>query len=135
MGTCPLGDICPNTHTEGSTHHQSHSYSHRQGKYSPSRAAQHTGPKKKASASAGHGFDKSHFPHSPPMLYIDPAPLSEFEKTLLLPGLQALFRDHSSSVVYSTQGSLYEYGVFGWRCKQVAATNNQTSPLPIGEVN
>jgi len=132
-GVCPLGDICPNTHTDGSAHHQSH-YSHRQGKYSPSRAAQHTGPKKKASASAGHGFDKSHFPHSPPMLYIEPAPLSEFEKTLLLPGLQALFRDHSSSVVYSTQGS-YEYGVFGWRYKQVAATNNQTSQLPIGKVN
>jgi hypothetical protein len=50
------------------------------------------------------------------MLYIDPAPLSEFEKTLQLPGLQAIFRDHSASIFYSTLGksSPYVYGPFGY---------------------
>ena len=53
-----------------------------------------------STSSAAGGFGK--FPEASPMLYIDPAPLSEYEKTLVLPGLQALFRDHSSAMVYTT---------------------------------
>ena len=51
------------------------------------------------------------------MLYIDPAPVSEFERTILLPGLQVLFRDHSHSVAYlnGEEGTPNEYGMFGYR--------------------
>jgi hypothetical protein len=112
-GSC-LGDICPNTHSEAST--QAHGYN-RQGKryYTTN-----PGAKRRALATTGNpaGFGK--FPNASPMLYIEPAPLSEFEKTLLLPGLQALFRDHSSFEFYSTsdESSPHEYGPFGYRNSQ-----------------
>jgi hypothetical protein len=71
-------------------------------------------------ATTGNSAGFCNFPNASPMLYIEPAPLSEFEKTLLLPGLQALFRDHSSFVFYSTldKSSPHEYGLFGYRNSQ-----------------
>jgi hypothetical protein len=33
-------------------------------------------------------------PDGPPMLYVNPAPVSKFEEHLILPGLQSLFRRH-----------------------------------------
>ena len=131
--TCPLGDICPNTHAEASSNHASHhgynnsnSNNSRQGggggggkrhyqdhapfhnrsgsgtSYpgSKRRAASGGGTIMNSTSSVAGGFGK--FPEASPMLYIDPAPLSEYEKTLVLPGLQALFRDHSSAMVYTT---------------------------------
>jgi len=138
-GSCPLGDICPNTHAElPSPHQQPHGYS-RQGKrhhhdHSPYHRSSHAGPKRRVSTTSGHttGFGK--LPDGSPMLYIDPAPLSEFEKTLLLPGLQAMFRDHSSSIFYSTMNKIspYEYGPFGYRSTQPKRASGLSSIQPIG---
>lgn len=96
--SCPLRDVCPRVHTkQDMQHHHSHGY-HRHGRrrheHSPSQR-----PRSNSDAVRTGGFGK--IPAGSPMLYIDPAPLSEFEKTLLLPGLQAMFRDHSSSIFYS----------------------------------
>ncbi len=67
------------------------------------------------------------------MLYINPAPESEFEKTLLLPGLQALFRDYSASTFsVSTKNNAHcEFGVFG--CRFVPpAVDDEPKIAPIG---
>mmetsp|Transcript_29649 Transcript_29649/g.45871 ORF Transcript_29649/g.45871 Transcript_29649/m.45871 type:complete len:771 (-) Transcript_29649:142-2454(-) len=115
--SCPLRDVCPRVHTkQDMPHHHSHGY-HRHGRRrhdnSPSQR-----PRSSSDAARFGGFGK--IPDGSPMLYIDPAPLSEFEKTLLLPGLQAMFRDHSSSIFYSnkTNGNLCEYGLFGYKIKK-----------------
>lgn len=121
-GSCSLGDICPNTHSEASA--QAHGYN-RQGKrhyqdHAPFHRIANPGAKRRALATTGNSAGFCNFPNASPMLYIEPAPLSEFEKTLLLPGLQALFRDHSSFVFYSTldKSSPHEYGLFGYRNSQ-----------------
>ena len=133
-GSCPQGDICPNTHQDVSAHH-SYGYN-RHGKrhdHSHYHRATHPGSTKRrvATSTTGHtGFGK--LPDGSPMVYIDPAPLSEFEKTLLLPGLQAIFRDHSSSIFYATmaKNSPYEYGPFGYRSTaQIGTTNTQAKPF------
>eukprot|EP00571_Detonula_confervacea_P014238 CAMPEP_0172297732 /NCGR_PEP_ID=MMETSP1058-20130122/647_1 /TAXON_ID=83371 /ORGANISM="Detonula confervacea, Strain CCMP 353" /LENGTH=855 /DNA_ID=CAMNT_0013006917 /DNA_START=472 /DNA_END=3039 /DNA_ORIENTATION=+ len=134
LGSCPLGDICPNTHAEVSSH-QSHGYN-RQGKrhyhdHSSFHRATHPGSKRRGSFSTGHAAGFGKLPDGSPMLYIDPAPLSEFEKTLLLPGLQAIFRDHSSSIFYSamSKSSPYEYGSFGYRNTEQMGTTCASSKL------
>jgi len=136
-GSCPLGDICPNTHADVPSH-QSHGYN-RQGKrhyhdHSPFHRATHPGSKRRVSGSTGYATGFGKLPDGSPMLYIDPAPLSEFEKTLLLPGLQAIFRDHSSFVFHSTmnKSSPYEYGLFGYT--QQKMTTNTSSNKPIGRL-
>lgn len=131
-GSCPVGDICPYAHAE-----VSHGYN-RQAKrhyndHSPLYRATHPGSKRRVLNQ--HPRDSTGFgklPDGSPMLYIDPAPLSEFEKTLFLPGLQAIFRDHSSSIFYSSmnESSPCEYGPFGFRnTQQIVATNtpNETT--------
>lgn len=68
------------------------------------------------------------------MLYIDPAPVSEYEEGLLLPGLKALFRDFSQSVYNSLhEDCAYEYGMFGY--KPVSKKENKdASSMTIGKV-
>lgn len=143
-GSCPLGDICPNTHAEMSPN-QGHGYNRQGGKRhyhdhhsSYHRATYPGSSKRRGSSSTGHGAGFGKIPpDGSPMLYIDPAPLSEFEKTLLLPGLQAIFRDHSSSIFYSTMigsSSPYEYGPFGYRISQrKGGTLNAWTKPPIGK--
>jgi hypothetical protein len=112
--SCPLREVCPRVHTkQDMPNHHPHGY-HRHGRrrheHSPSQR-----PRSSSEAACSGGFGK--IPDGSPMLYIDPAPLSEFEKTLLLPGLQAMFRDHSSSIFYSNKmnGNMCEYGIFGYK--------------------
>lgn len=112
--SCPLREVCPRVHTKQDLpNHHPHGY-HRHGRrrqeHSPSQR-----PRSSSEVARCGGFGK--IPDGSPMLYIDPAPLSEFEKTLLLPGLQAMFRDHSSSIFYSNKmnGNIYEYGMFGYK--------------------
>jgi hypothetical protein len=134
-GACPLGDICPFAHTE-----LPHGYS-RQAKrhyhdHSPFHRATHSGTKRRTTNQPPRdaaGFRK--LPDGSPMLYIDPAPLSEFEKTLLLPGLQAIFRDHSSSIFYSSMGesACGKYTPFGYRSTQDSGPTS-ASNLPIGKM-
>eukprot|EP00578_Thalassiosira_sp_NH16_P010951 CAMPEP_0181123530 /NCGR_PEP_ID=MMETSP1071-20121207/25955_1 /TAXON_ID=35127 /ORGANISM="Thalassiosira sp., Strain NH16" /LENGTH=963 /DNA_ID=CAMNT_0023208691 /DNA_START=531 /DNA_END=3422 /DNA_ORIENTATION=+ len=138
LGMCPSGDICPNVHdaSTGMSAASHGGYGNRHGKrhyqdhppFYGSAQHHHPGSKKRGSSStystspgggggcaaSGGGFNK--LPNGSPMLYVDPAPLSEFEKTLLLPGLQAIFRDHSASVFSFTLGksSPYKYGPFGY---------------------
>ena len=128
---CPMRDICPNTHAskghDGFTDAPSQGYN-RHGKRN------HTGPKK--NCPTGHGQQSAGFTKSPngsPMLYIDPAPVSELEKSLLLPGLQALFRDFSNSIFNSLyKDNKREYGLFGY--KSVPQVRRKTVPLgSIGE--
>jgi len=141
-GSCPLGDICPNVHAEtSSSSHPSLSSSYnRQSKrhyhdQSPYHRSSHTGSKRRASSNSGShntGFGK--LPDGSPMLYMDPAPLSEFERTLALPGLQAMFRDHSSSIFFSTieEGSPWEYGPFGYRTARGVRTGDSLFKGPVG---
>jgi hypothetical protein len=114
--------------------HQPHGYG-RQGKRhyndNPSfHRASHQGSKRRAASSSGYASGFGKLPVGSPMLYIDPAPLSEFEKTLLLPGLQAVFRDHSSSIVNSTTNKHppYEYGLFGYMPAQQKGSTKNTAP-------
>eukprot|EP00581_Thalassiosira_minuscula_P006919 CAMPEP_0183703118 /NCGR_PEP_ID=MMETSP0737-20130205/976_1 /TAXON_ID=385413 /ORGANISM="Thalassiosira miniscula, Strain CCMP1093" /LENGTH=923 /DNA_ID=CAMNT_0025929823 /DNA_START=476 /DNA_END=3247 /DNA_ORIENTATION=- len=143
-GACPLGDICPNTHVDVPSSHPSHIGYNRQVKRhyhdhsSTFHRATHTGgPKKRVSGPTGHASGFGKLPDGSPMLYIDPAPLSEFENTLLLPGLQAMFRDHSFSIFYSTtaaKGSPLEYGPFGYRnAPHQKMTQTPSSNKSIGE--
>ncbi|KAL7440989.1 hypothetical protein ACHAXH_007958 [Discostella pseudostelligera] len=126
-GTCPLGDICPDIHTEMSSH-QSHGFN-RQGKrhhhdHGTFHRETYSGSKTRSSATAtGHSTGFCKLPGGSPMLYIDPAPLSEFEKRLVLPGLQAMFRDQSTSVYNSLNKSSppLEYGWFGYNYSAVKA--------------
>ncbi|KAL3809096.1 hypothetical protein ACHAXA_010617 [Cyclostephanos tholiformis] len=118
-GSCQLGDICPNTHSEAST--QAHGYN-RQGKrhyqdVAPFTRFANSGSKRRGAATTENSVGLGKFPDASPMLYIEPAPLSEFEKTLSLPGLQALFRDHSYYLFHSTldERSPREYGPFGYK--------------------
>ncbi|KAL9179873.1 hypothetical protein ACHAXT_007843 [Thalassiosira profunda] len=127
-GLCPLGDICPNAHAEASPHHYGYQ---RQGKrYHDHRSRR--GPTAPTAHTSGFGK----LPEGSPMLYIDPAPLSEFEKTLVLPGLQAIFRDHSSSLFYSSLGKScpYEYGPFGYRNVRIGDSSDSTTTAPIGKL-
>jgi hypothetical protein len=67
------------------------------------------------------------------MLYINPAPVSEYEEGLLLPGLKALFRDFSQSVYNSLhEYNVYEYGIFGYK-HVPKKENKETSLMPIGK--
>lgn len=123
LSSCPLGDICPNTHADMPTHQPAFN---RQGKRHHDH--HHRTQKRSGDHSVAAGFGK--LPEGSPMLYVYPAPLSEFEKTLVLPGLQAIFRDHSSSIYYSSIGKSatheYEYGLFGFKsvdCKAATSSN------------
>lgn len=77
---CVLKDICPNTHNSRSGSLDGGSHYTRQGK------RHHTTPKKFGSTSHGQSTGFAKRPEGSPMFYIDPAPGSEFEMTLLLPG-------------------------------------------------
>ena len=114
--SCPLKDVCPRVHTkQDMPHNHPHGYRHGRRRHDNSPSQR---PRSSSDAARAGGFGKA--PEGSPMLYIDPAPVSEFEKTLLLPGLQAMFRDHSSSIFYSNKmnGNLVEYGLFGYKSKQ-----------------
>eukprot|EP00804_Cyclotella_cryptica_P027316 CCRYP_019632-RA/>CCRYP_019632-RA protein AED:0.27 eAED:0.29 QI:0/0/0/1/1/1/3/0/640 len=79
------------------------------------------------------GFMKR--PDGSPMLYIDPAPVSDFEGTLLLPGLQAIFRDYSNSVFNSLcKDKTREYGLFGYKQSLPQKLSNEVRLAPIGKM-
>mmetsp|Transcript_24170 Transcript_24170/g.50119 ORF Transcript_24170/g.50119 Transcript_24170/m.50119 type:complete len:892 (-) Transcript_24170:247-2922(-) len=136
FASCPLRDTCPNMHVNkphgSSPEPYSHGY-HRH-KHSPIHRGMNPSAKKGRSASnPGHASGFTKYPGGSPMLYINPAPESEFEKTLLLPGLQALFRDYSASTFsVSTKNNAHcEFGVFG--CRFVPpAVDDEPKIAPIG---
>jgi hypothetical protein len=110
-GGCPLGDICPDLHTSqnvprGKRRSSPDRRSHR--------ASNYKGPHGHG-ASGGKGVPAL-MPEGSPMIYVEPAPVSSFEEHLGPPGLQSLFRRHSSVVAgYVRHGERYKccYSNFG----------------------
>ena len=82
-GGCMLGDVCPNFHPIET---------YRFPKKSDNRSARFSRP--------GHAMDKASTvaPPGSPILYVNPAPISHYERHLGLPGLQSLFRRHCAVV-------------------------------------
>ncbi|KAL7480968.1 hypothetical protein ACHAW6_006648 [Cyclotella cf. meneghiniana] len=127
---CSLRDICPYTHVHKSHGSDASSYgNNRQGK------RHHTTPKKIGPNSHGQATGFTKCPDGSPMLYIDPAPESDFEGALLLPGLQAIFRDFSTSVFNSLcQDKTREYGLFGYKKSVPKKSTNEGTLAPIGKI-
>jgi hypothetical protein len=84
---CPMGDVCPDFHPQESTRP----------------------PKKPSEKQFGARYAKKSEqpasvnattapPKAAPVVYASPAPFSSFERQLLMPGLQNLYRRHSSVV-------------------------------------
>jgi len=63
-------------------------------------------------ASSGVTTGAYSIPHIAPMMYISPAPESEFEKSLRLPGLKSLFRRHCSILHSHFQGRTEGFCVY-----------------------
>jgi len=86
-GVCRLGDICPCYHPPDSA---------RQSKKPEGRPpnSRHV----RGGPSSTTGKSSSIPPSGSPILYGSPAPMSNFEKQLLMPGLQNLFRRHCSVI-------------------------------------
>ena len=108
---CALGDVCPNLHSRDLQHtvkSPSHDYSHQR---HPMHRQHHTHGN---FSSGGRGAPKI-APSGSPTLYVSPAPVSAFEKYLLMPGVQNLFRRHSSVLRahMSVPGQSYSYSNFG----------------------
>lgn len=101
---CPLGDICPDFHSEqhaprGKRRASPDRRNHRSSNYRGSHGH---------GTATGKGVPNL-MPEGSPMVYVNPAPISNFEKNLGPPGLQSLFRRHSSVVAGYVQ--------YGERCK------------------
>lgn len=127
--TCQLKDICPNTHISKSHGHLDRGTQgqHRHGK------RHHATSKKTGQTSHGQSTGFARCPDGSPMLYIDPAPISEYENSLILPGLKALFRDFSMSVFNSFhKDNHFEYGLFGYK-SATPITCRHSSLAPIGK--
>jgi len=109
-GTCRLGDICPHHHPADSVRPTKKPSEGRppNGRHSHKAAATQS----QATASKnGLGL-----PLSSPILYASPAPVSSFEKHLLMPGLQNLFRRQCSVVRAHLRNSgkcMCHYSCFG----------------------
>lgn len=91
-GTCPLGDICPNFHNSQNVPRGKRRTSPERRGHGSYRGSSYRGQQ------LGGKADTSALPEGSPMLYVDPAPVSSFETHLGPPGLQSLFRRHSSVV-------------------------------------
>jgi len=88
---CRLGDVCPHLHALDSQHH----IKKPSGEYKTSHY-RHIN-RSNASNIQGRGLAGQQ-PSGAPMLYVTPAPFSMFEKQLQMPGLQKIFRRHSSVI-------------------------------------
>jgi len=93
-GTCPLGDICPNFHTAQNMP---------RGKRRASPDRRGHGLHRASVYKGSHGLHAGKaattvIPEGSPMLYVSPAPFSSYENHLGPPGLQSLFRRHSSVI-------------------------------------
>ena len=87
-GGCSLGDVCPNFHPA-----DSYRFPKKADGRSPrhSRQAQHNSSAKSLSSTSTTAI-----PFGSPIVYASPAPVSSFERHLLTPGLQSLYRRHCS---------------------------------------
>jgi hypothetical protein len=104
-GVCPMGDVCPDLHPQDSTR-------------PPKKPAEKVFTSrygKKGEQSVGLKATTVP-PMASPVVYASPAPFSSFEKQLLMPGLQSLYRRHSSVIrahVGSSGQHACHYSCFG----------------------
>jgi hypothetical protein len=106
-GGCPLGDVCPGFHPADA---------YRFPKKSDSRSPRHSRQAQQHSGSGGKGASASaaSSPSGSPILYGSPAPVSSYERHLLLPGLQSLFRRNCRVMLADLRaGSTCSYSYFG----------------------
>ena len=131
-GTCPLGDICPFYHT-------AHNLPRGKRRTSPDRRNYATQRASSYRHSYGHGMHSTDKigtcvpPEGAPMLYVNPAPVSSFERHLGPPGLQSLFRRHSSVMAgYVRHGErcMCCYSNFGddWGISGLVPTGHKSTP-------
>lgn len=83
-GACRFGDICPH-------HHPSDSAARPSGKKGDGRAPSSRHGRSSAQPGSS-GKNALSIPSNSPILYASPAPVSSFERHLIMPGLQNLFR-------------------------------------------
>jgi len=114
LKSCQLRDICPNYHPyrqsqqhlhhhhyqEGRQHHQSHSRYGHHNYYHHHQHQHHYGDYHSTSSPQQRHHHQATSKPLPiaPMMYILPSPVSDFEKSLTLPGLCTLFRERSSTI-------------------------------------
>mmetsp|Transcript_681 Transcript_681/g.976 ORF Transcript_681/g.976 Transcript_681/m.976 type:complete len:1208 (+) Transcript_681:145-3768(+) len=133
QGICDLGDICPKLHTAESITYKSNVMSGAKDGHqsSPKLASNYNIGRRKPSlatlddpqqqqhkySSIGEGKTQhGAMPKGAPMLYIKPAPTSEFDKHFAMPGLQSLFRRHCAVLVAHLRGhngDNFYYSYFG----------------------
>ncbi len=110
---CQKRDICPKSHPviPRSPGHSSKALRH----LTRPKAGHHGGTKH-ATSSTTSPIDNNCAPGAAPILYHKPAPPSEFEKTLLFPGLQSLYRRNCAMLYAHSLGNketLQKYSNFG----------------------
>lgn len=114
---CKLRDVCPLLHPPGSVqpkeHHHGHGHHHHRGKGSGPSSGKNAAQAPALTAASGG-------PPIPgaPMLYIGPAPPSDFDAYLQMPGLQELFRRRSANLFHyyhksSAGHTVGTYSIFG----------------------
>jgi hypothetical protein len=125
---CALGDVCPHLHPPESTRSVKKSAEMR------SHGLRH-GKKIDQSTSCGGAKGSSTPPIGSPVIYASPAPVSSFEKLLAMPGLQCLFRRHSSIIRadIGTSGRCpFFYSCFGddWGIGEESVSTSPPCGLP-----
>lgn len=110
-GLCGLKEVCPHMHPSRN------GSAHKSGQFRP---APFVGTSKSGRpATTGRGPTPGGLPQIPvgsPMIYIAPAPESQFDRYLMLPGLQSLFRRNNSVIYASCLGATQNdshYSLFG----------------------
>ena len=122
-GGCPMGDVCPGFHPADS---------YRFPKKSDGRSPRHSRHAQQNASTKASSVANP--PLGSPILYASPAPISSFERHLLTPGLQSLFRRHSSVVRASVRGrgsKNLRYSCFG----DDAGINETTKEAPTASEN
>jgi len=120
---CSFGDVCPNLHP----HYSQHNIRKPVGDY----RAQNRHPNSRHNPNNVPGRSVAGTPpDGAPMLYVNPAPFSMFEKQLQMPGLQKLFRRHSSvlraHLTIPTPECTYNNFGNDWGIEGVARENNMS---------
>eukprot|EP00586_Coscinodiscus_wailesii_P006438 CAMPEP_0172489650 /NCGR_PEP_ID=MMETSP1066-20121228/19813_1 /TAXON_ID=671091 /ORGANISM="Coscinodiscus wailesii, Strain CCMP2513" /LENGTH=375 /DNA_ID=CAMNT_0013257681 /DNA_START=1513 /DNA_END=2640 /DNA_ORIENTATION=+ len=89
--TCTLKSVCPNRHPPSN-------------------------PQSPAPSAPIHSSPRTPLPCGAPMMYISPSPESDFDKSLMLPGLRGLFRRRCSTIHAARGGRTCVYNHFGDDC-------------------
>lgn len=116
---CKLRDVCPLLHPPGSTQPKEHHHGHGHGHHHHRGKGPGQSPGKNAAQSPALTAASGGPPiPGAPMLYIEPAPPSDFDAYLQMPGLQELFRRRSATLFHYYHKSraghtVGAYNIFG----------------------